>query len=214
MNMNKKVRTKNWWNDFWSNVSQDFGPPTNILLNFAQGFIKNGKNLSSIDVASGNGRYAIPLAKMGYQSSALEFSEAGCERISKRAKEENEDVNVINNDVISFCLDKSFSYDLVLSSGLLEETDPSSHEEIIKGLMSITNPGGMNIVKYCLSIIDRGILVKKNMVPELYQKQGWKILYFEQDNDLRQSQANINFEKKIQTEMVVAIKPGKLNEKL
>jgi len=212
--MNNKVRSKNWWDDFWANKTQDFGPPTQTLLNFAQGFIKNGTGFSSIDIASGNGRYAIPLAKMGYQSSALEFSKAGCNRITQRAETEKVDIQVINNDAITFCSGKSSFYDVVLSSGLLEETDPKLHGEIAKGLMSITKPGGMNIVKYCLSIIDRGTLVKKNMIPKLYQEQGWKIVYFEQDNDLRQSQANINFEKKIQTEMVVAIKPGLVNEKI
>ncbi len=139
------ARSKKWWDTFWSK-NQDYGLPNETLLEYAK-FSKKG--LTAVDIASGNGRYAIALAKIGYKVDAIELSDVGVSRIKKDAKKEKVTVKAEQADFLKV-LDKKKQYDVVFCSGLLEELDKKNHEKAIAGFMKWTKPGGLNIVKYCL----------------------------------------------------------------
>lgn len=200
------IRSREWWDNFWENASQHFGAPSETLLRYAREFNKDGLGLRAIDIASGNGRYAIPLAKMGYEVHALEFSKTGARRILNAAKDEGVEVFVDNDDFLKACSENR-QYDLVLCSGFLEEISPEDYTKAVEGFMNWTKPGGLNIIKYCLEVIDRGVLVEPDLVPGLYTNANWSILFFEQEKDLRETKATISFERKIRTETVIALKP-------
>ena len=66
------IRTNVWWNQFWADKSKNYGVPNKELLRYAKQFIDNQEQeLTAVDIASGNGRYAIELAKMGYKTDAI-----------------------------------------------------------------------------------------------------------------------------------------------
>ena len=203
-------RDKKWWEEFWKEHKEGYGAPNKTLIGFTQKFIKGKKNLTAVDIASGDGRYAIPLAKMGYQVDAVEYAQAGVRRVLKNAQRANVKISIKQGDFTKLCKEKR-EYDLVLSSGLLEEIPKSTHKKVVNGFMGWTKMGGINIIKYCLWIKGRGNLTKTNFVKPLYEKAGWKILYFETPKGIQKSKAKIKFDESIEAEImsetVVAIKP-------
>ncbi|MEK7526727.1 MAG: class I SAM-dependent methyltransferase [Patescibacteria group bacterium] len=203
-------RNQKWWEDFWLKHNEGYGAPNEKLLGFASDFIKGRQGLTAVDIASGDGRYAIPLAKMGYIVDAIEYAETGVQRIKDNALKAGVEINTFQADFIQQAKGKK-QYDLVLSSGLLEEIDQKYHKEVVEGFMNWTKPQGLNIIKFCLWIKGRGYLTQRNLVKPLYEKAGWKIMFFDTPTEIQQSKANIKFddkiESKIMTETVVASKP-------
>ncbi|MFH0837416.1 MAG: class I SAM-dependent methyltransferase [Candidatus Aenigmatarchaeota archaeon] len=203
------IRTQEWWNHFWANGNNNYGSPNQKLLQCAEEFIRDRK-LSAVDIASGNGRYAIELAKMGYGVDAIEYADSGVERIRVAAGLANVNVNVLQGDFTELCLNQNY-YDLVFCSGLLEEIGKKDHEKVILGFMNWTKPGGINLIKYCLEIRGRGQLVDEGFVKSFYDRAGWKILFFEEQDELHISKAVTLFtdgvDSEIRTGTVIAIKP-------
>lgn len=207
----QQVRNKQWWEKFWRDLSKNYGPPNKVLLKFAAEFINGRQNLNAVDISSGNGRYAIPLAKLGYKVDAIELTNAGAQRILDFSKKEDVNVNVKEGDFAELSKERK-QYDLVFCSGLLEEIKKEYQRNIIQGLMNWTKPQGMNIVKYCLEIKKRGQLVEEDLVPVLYKKANWKILFSEKEQQMHKSRTTIRIrgrivDSEIRTETVVAIKP-------
>ncbi|GEM_PF-6782921 len=213
------MRNKEWWNNFWSSRN-DYGEPNKTLVEFASNFFKerndakaSNSSMTAVDIASGNGRYAIELTKLGYVTDAIELSDSGVDRILAKIEKENIKLKVTRGNFIKLCKSER-QYDLVLSSGLLEEVDQEHHEDLIKGFISWTKPGGLNIIKYCLEISGRGNLVKDNFVNKFYEKTGWKILFFKENPQMKKSNANMKFDgsydARIRTGTLVALNPKKL----
>ncbi|USN56599.1 MAG: hypothetical protein H6766_06270 [Candidatus Peribacteria bacterium] len=81
-------RTKNRWEDFWNDVDNSYGAPNKKILDIAQEYYQqqsSNNNLTTVDIASGNGRYAIEIAKIGYVVDAIEYADTGVERIRNNA---------------------------------------------------------------------------------------------------------------------------------
>src|SRR5437868_5488854 len=83
------ARPDAWWDEFWSRPDHDFGPPSARVLEAARSF-QQGRagRVNAVDVAAGNGRYAIALAHMGFSVTALEQSGEGVKRIAALAEAE------------------------------------------------------------------------------------------------------------------------------
>ncbi|MFA6269237.1 MAG: NUDIX domain-containing protein [archaeon] len=200
---NQIARSKEWWDKFWENQTQDFGTARKELLDFAEKFAEGKEGLTAIDVASGNGRYAIPLAKLGYNVTALELSSEGVKRIREYAKREGVVVKAEQGDLVLVCKQKR-EYDLVFCSGGIEELDKEDQLTTVKGLMDWTKPNGLNIIKFCLEIEGRGKLVESGNIEGMYKKANWQIIYQYEEPQIRESVANITFEKKLRTSTIVA----------
>lgn len=195
------------WEKFWLNRDNNFNIPTPFLLEFAKKYYKKNKNkyLNAIDIASGDGRYAVPLSKIGYIVDLIEISNAGVIRAKENVKKEKAKVTIEQNDFLKICLEKR-QYDIVLCSGLLEEINKKYHQKAVAGFMNWTKPGGINIVKYCLEISGRGKLVDDNKISKIYRKAGWKIIFEEEEVGMHRSIANINRENDIRAGTLVAEK--------
>lgn len=210
------MRNEEWWNSFWSKGS-NYGEPNKTLIEAASKFFKERDDakasvcsVTAVDIASGNGRYAIQLAKIGYITDAIELSQTGVNVIVENTRTQNVKVNAFQGDFLKLCKEYR-QYDLVFSSGLLEEIDIEHHESVIKGFMKWTKPNGINIIKYCLEISGRGQLVKDNFVNSFYEKAGWKILFFKENSLIKKSNANMKFDGDvdvgIRTGTLIATKP-------
>lgn len=199
--------TIEWWEEFWRNHENSFGPPRDNLINHALTYAKrlDINQLTCIDIGSGNGRYAIPLAAH-FDTTALEYTDAGIERIQSGAQEMGVTLNVVKADFILESKQPR-QYDIVFSSGLLEEIDALADQlTVIAGLQNWTKPNGLLIFKFCLEIKDRGIRVPDGLVFPLFDRNQWTILEHEEERTLRDSLATINFENKLRTETIIAIK--------
>jgi ubiquinone/menaquinone biosynthesis C-methylase UbiE len=201
-------RNIDWWENFWQQHPDGYGSPRESLLNFAQDFLLHHPHATAIDIASGDGRYALPLAKIGYQVDATEYTQSGVDLIKKRALQSGMQVHVFQNDFTKETFHKK-QYDLVFCSGLLEEIDSRYHVSSIKKFMRWTKPGGLNIIKYCVWIHGRGDLVQRELGITLYKEAGWKIVYHQGADITENAKKNARFDEAIQsqvkTETIVAL---------
>lgn len=204
--------TPQWWEDFWSHQERTFGQPREELIavvdkRFGK-LLAKGVKVTLVDVGSGNGRYAIPFAKIGYTTSAVEYTESGCRLISSLATANDLAINVTKGDFTTM-EDPEIPYDVVFSSGLLEEIEgPGSKEqsEVIERLKRWVKPDGLLVFKYCLEIKDRGLRVPDGFAIEHFRDGNWLVIQYDTEPMLRQSLANITFENAIRTETIIAIK--------
>lgn len=204
-----------WWNQFWADQDKDFGTPRPELINRVKAHVEGLEfkaGFTVADVGSGNGRYAIPFAKLGFITTVLERSPAGCRVIEQRAAHESVtdtlkvvEVDILDTDKIANVAPKGF--DAVFSSGLIEEIDPSNQLQAVANTASLVKNGGLLVLKYCLEIQDRGKTVAENFVPPLFLNDAsWLVESVQTDDTIRDSIANIDFENKIRTETIIATK--------
>ncbi|MFW6046560.1 MAG: class I SAM-dependent methyltransferase [Candidatus Woesearchaeota archaeon] len=201
--MNKNIKK---WEDFWQDKNNNFGVPTPFLLKFAQEhYIRNftkKKKLTAVDVASGDGRYSIPLALMGFDVTLIEVASSGVERAKKNALKSNVDIKIEKAEFFEVCSEDR-QYDVVFCSGFLEEVDKKLHKKVINTLTEWTSSDGINVVKYCLEISGRGKLVDEQTICEIYKDKNWQILFEEEESGLHKSIANIKNENYIRAGTVI-----------
>jgi len=174
---------KGWWEDFWGNRETPFGGPSkNLFPTIAEEISdRRGEVLSAIDIASGNGRYAIPMAELGCNVTAFEWTDSGAKRIRELAEDRGLQIKVDQADFTSACFENR-SYDLVVCSGLLEEIDPIHHVNAVTSFCRWTSPGGMSAIKYCLELEGRGQLVEAGLTERILRDEGMDIISsFEQE---------------------------------
>jgi cyclopropane fatty-acyl-phospholipid synthase-like methyltransferase len=198
------IRPKHWWENFWNTESADYGAPSKTLLERSSEFFeqlkKDTASPTAVDIGSGNGRYAIPLAKRGYITDALELTSAGVERLRRTAELEGVVINARQGDFTT-CYLEPRQYNLVISSGLIEEVDPAHHKNLVTGFQNWTAPGGYALIKYCLEIKGRGQLVEDGLVPKLFRHPGWEILYVEEEQNMHPSKAQFTQQGQIDSEI-------------
>jgi cyclopropane fatty-acyl-phospholipid synthase-like methyltransferase len=203
------IRPKTWWEDFWKNPLCDYGDPGKSLLKFAVEFylVSKKENIKpkAVDIGSGNGRYAVPLAEIGYVTDAIELTSSGVERILKAAEQNKVTINAIQGDFTEMWQMQK-DYDLVLSSGLLEEVAPIHHKNIIQGYKNWVRKSGYLLIKYCLEIKGRGQLVEDRLPPDSFDDPGWKMIYVSEEKKTHPSRAK--FTKK--NEIDSAVRTGTL----
>ena len=192
MEMLSGIRPKTWWEDFWKDPLCDYGNPNEILLKFAKDFYpileRENAKPKAVDIGSGNGRYAIPLAEIGYSTDAIELTASGVDRITKAMGRRKVTANAIQGDFTNLWqLQKN--YDLALSSGLLEEIDPAHHKNIIQGYKNWVREGGYIIIKYCLELQGRDNLIEDQSVPSFFGASEWNMIYMNEEKEMRPSRA-------------------------
>ncbi|RGC68149.1 Methyltransferase domain protein [Micromonospora sp. MW-13] len=183
-------RPAQWWDEFWAQRDQDFGPPSERVVELAEEFLAARGAATAVDVASGNGRYAVPLARMGYAVTAIEYTSSGAARIRDAATAQGVRLAVEQGDFLVLGA-RPRPFDLVLSSGLLEEVPAGDQLRALEGYVRWTAPHGRNIVKYCLEIDGRGPLVADGLVPRFYERLGWDLRLVRENQAMKPSRAGI-----------------------
>lgn len=179
-----------WWESFWDQRTEPFGPPSKNLMPFISDEVakRQSKTLSAVDIASGNGRYAVPMARLGCQVTALEWTECGIDQIRALALKEGVSVQVEKSDYTRSCHEKR-TYDLVVCSGLLEEIDPKHHLDVARGFAAWTAPKGISVIKYCLELEGRGVLVESGLVERVFRDSEMEIVFSNEQENMKTSQA-------------------------
>lgn len=209
MPKHSKDHGKDWWDSFWKEQGQHFGSPRDELLQRSLSHLLN-QDKSIIDVASGNGRYAIPFAKNGADVTAVDNSASSCKLIQKTARSLSLSIKIEQLDVFDdeFLKLKNSPFRVVFCSGLIEEIDQKHQSEAVKILQKLTAPGGLLILKYCLEIEKRGKTVPENSIPPLFKNTTWRIELLETDPSLRNSikSSSLPFSNDVRTETIIATK--------
>ena len=180
---------RDWWDLFWTDeLAKGFGKPSKSLLKFIP---PPRLGATAIDIASGNGRYAIELAKLGYLTTVLELTDAGLNGISQLAKARGLEIASMQGDFIELRNEK-YCYDLIVCSGLLEEIPKSSHKQVVTGFLNWTKPGGLVISRYCLEIVGRGILVDDDATIKYFSPESWDIVFYKELKEIKPSKGGFD----------------------
>jgi 2-polyprenyl-3-methyl-5-hydroxy-6-metoxy-1,4-benzoquinol methylase len=196
-----------WWNEFWSDPQQHFGPARQELIDIAVAEAEDPSAITIVDIASGNGRYAVPFAVAGMRTTAIEKSPVACGVIQERATNNGVAIDIIGGDFLSLPNEKTnHGFNVVFSSGLLEEVAAEHQPAVVEKVQSITRPCGLLMLKFCLEIQDRGVTVEDDSVLPLFKKDEWTVVRHDVDKHVRESIATIDFENRLRTELIIARK--------
>jgi ubiquinone/menaquinone biosynthesis C-methylase UbiE len=208
--LHPQYRTKSWYNQFWQENENAYGKPTTQLLEFVNAFWTEIQNKDWIpknvlDVGAGNGRYSLNFAEIGFKTKAIDLSSTACDLIKKKAIANNLDLEVTQGNFLEWN-NQSETFGLVFSSGMIDELTKSKQKKAVESLMNITTVGGMNIIKYCLEIKNRGMQVPEGLIPQLYQQAKWDVRFVCEEASLREYGNGVSGEDALRTGTIVAIK--------
>lgn len=131
---------------FWEREYRDpdaraFGPPSTEILELIP---RLPRRASVLDLGCGDGRNALPLARAGFEVTAIDRSRSGVSRLAATASVEDLEVRAVVTDLASF--EPRHRYDLVLAHGVLHLLPSDVCERTMAAMRRATKPGGWNVV--------------------------------------------------------------------
>lgn len=124
-----------------------FGQPYPELIEFFSSIKQKG---SLLDLGCGQGRNAIPLAKMGYKVTAIDNSKVGVEQMLTKVKDKNLNLEGFVDDIYKF---EDFNkYDFVLLDSMFhfEKNDLEKERNFLLKILSSLKDDGV----LCICIQD------------------------------------------------------------
>lgn len=115
-----------------------FGNPYPELIDFFTSLPNKGKVL---DLGCGQGRNAIPLARLGFQVTGIDTSKVGISQMNQIAKNENLELTGVISDIYEIA--EFNQYDFVLLDSMFHflKKDRLKETEFIKRIISNTKTG-------------------------------------------------------------------------
>jgi tellurite methyltransferase len=101
------------------------------------------RRLRLLDIGCGEGKDAVFFARVGYEVTAVDISDAGIEKTKRLADQASVSIQVYKADILDYRLDTG--YDILFSSGVLHYMKPDLREEIFNNYKQHTNPGGIHM---------------------------------------------------------------------
>ncbi len=209
MRKHLRYRNKDWYDEFWNKNPAAFGNPseeiTQLVIKISE-YLKQKslKKPTLIDIAAGRGRY-IPLFRSNkFSVLAMDISKNACD-IMRCLFSEDSGVKVVQGNF----LNKNYTHDLfdvVFSSGLLEELSKKSQITAIKRMQNMTSEGGFLLLKYCIEIENRGKQVEDNFIATQFDSKEWEIMFEKEESSLRNYSCGVEGENRIRTGLLCAQK--------
>ena len=131
---------------FWEKSYADlharpFGGPSKEIMELIPGLSEGAKVL---DLGCGDGRNAIPLARAGFEVSAIDISKAGIGKLKKITTSENLPIKASLEDMARF--EFSGQYDLIVAQGSLHLMQRHLWQRLIKKIKAHTKANGFNAI--------------------------------------------------------------------
>jgi len=136
-----------------------FGDAYPELLDF---FKKNEPKYNILDLGCGQGRDAIPLARMGYKVTGIDQSSVGIEQMISSAKAEGLNVTGIVADINEF--DKYQDFNIVLLDSMLhfEKNDKKTEIILINKILKKIKKNGL--ICFCIQDTNDKVKILKNTI--------------------------------------------------
>lgn len=167
--------------DTYYQTANLFGEPYPELLDFFTGYSKGKKVL---DLGCGQGRDAIPLARIGFVVTGVDNSKVGIAQMNEVAKTEQLQLKGIVADIFKY--DDFKGYDFVLLDSMFHfaKKDVVKETELIKNIISATDKG--SILIFCVQDTGIKVNVLTNMIQahkNVQQLVNKKFNYIFKDNE-------------------------------
>lgn len=175
------------WDQIYSTRTYVFGKDPSAFLKDHIGKLPVGK---ALDIATGEGRNAVFLAKKGFEVDGVDLSEVGLKKTRRLARENHVDVTTIEADLNTYTI-KPESYDVILNIDYLQR---SLIPQIKRGLRH----GGMVVYEnYTVKQLEntggkalqRNFLLDEGELPKLFKD--FKIIVYRETNDGKDARASL-----------------------
>lgn len=144
----------------------------------------------TLDIAMGEGRNAVFLAKKGFKVDGVDYSNVAIRKAKRLARENGVSINAINADLTHYAI-RPESYDLIVNIDFLQRSLVTQIKRGLKKggvvvfenatLEQASNPGGEQIRK--------DFLLKRGELRELFKE--FQVLYYREANDGKDARAGL-----------------------
>lgn len=97
-----------------------------------------------LDLGCGDGRNAIPLARAGFDVTAIDISRSGVQKLTTLAEREGLQIQARVVDMIAYKIPRK--YDLIISHGCLHFVERNHWERLIRTIKTHTTTNGFNAI--------------------------------------------------------------------
>ena len=145
--------------DEYYQQEQLFGEPYPELISFFKTHPERGKLL---DFGCGQGRDAIPLARLGYEVTGVDNSKVGIAQMNKIAQAEKLNLMGIVADIYQY--DDFSNFDFILLDSLFHflKADREKETDFIKKMISHAKPG--TIINFCIQHTGHKVAVLNQVI--------------------------------------------------
>ncbi|WP_018248468.1 class I SAM-dependent methyltransferase [Orenia marismortui] len=169
-------------------------PLKNVKLNFMESCLKQGDEV--LDLATGTGNYAIELAKLGYNVSALDLSSKMIELAKDKSYEQNINIDFKvgdMKDIDQLYSEKKFDLITCIGNSLVHLDNEEEIAEVLSKIHYLLQDNG----KLILQIVNYDRIISKNIesLPTINAKDS--VVTLLRDYDLKGEK--INFKTKLRT---------------
>lgn len=175
------------WDQVYSTHTYVFGKEPSAFLRDHIGKLPVGQ---ALDIAMGEGRNAVFLAKKGFEVDGVDLSEVALKKARRLAHENHVEINTIEADLNSYTIHPE-SYDVILNIDYLQR---SLIPQIKRGLKhggfvvyenytvkQLENTGG--------KALQRNFLLDEGELPKLFKD--FKIIVYRETNDGKDARASL-----------------------
>lgn len=136
-----------------------FGEIYEKLYSFFKNYHKKGKVL---DIGCGQGRNAIPLARIGYSITGVDISEIGINQMNKVTQKENLPIEGILSDIYE--INNFNKYDFILIDNFLhfDKNNISNESKFLSKIIEKINTGCLII--FCLPVKERNLNILHEII--------------------------------------------------
>jgi 2-polyprenyl-3-methyl-5-hydroxy-6-metoxy-1,4-benzoquinol methylase len=175
------------WDQIYSTRTYVFGKAPSAFLKDHIGKLPVGE---ALDIATGEGRNAVFLAKKGFEVDGVDLSEVGLKKTRRLARENHVSVTTIEADLNTYTI-KPESYDVILNIDYLQR---SLIPQIKRGLRH----GGMVVYEnYTVKQLEntggkalqRNFLLDEQELPKLFKD--FKVIVYRETNDGKDARASL-----------------------
>jgi len=133
---------KPFWEDAYKDYNTNaFGKPSPEIIDLSNRLPKCYKVL---DIGCGEGRNAIFLASKGFAVDAFDISQAGIDKLTILAKQNNIKINAWVQDISNYkFLNK---YDFIIAHGVLHLIEKNIRNNLIIDIKEHTSNNGVNVI--------------------------------------------------------------------
>lgn len=156
------------YNSFYAKSdSHTYGKPADFLEKIYE-LVPTGLVL---DLGGGDGRYAIPMAKKGYDVTVVDTSEIALQKLHKFAEAAGVELEAEQADLSTWQIDKA--YDAILGIVIFQHLQKPDAWRLLGEMKEKTKPGGVNAFVYFTNEGDRYILDKDEDPDAFYPSNDW-----------------------------------------